>query len=149
MRGQRGSIPTASRHDLLPLRLELDADASSVAVARSQLSRIAAECGAHAAGVELCVSEAVSNAVIHAYRRRDRDDGEPPTVRVAADVEDGFLRVIVEDDGVGPVPRHDSPGLGIGLSLIAAIAWRAEISSRSPSGARVCMRFPTGGQARG
>jgi serine/threonine-protein kinase RsbW len=93
--------------------------------------------------VQLCVSEAVSNAVVHAYRGRDRDDTDPATVRVAADVEEGVLRVIVEDDGIGPSPRLDSPGLGIGLALIAATASEAEISARSPTGARVCMQFAT------
>ncbi|HEU4974438.1 MAG TPA: ATP-binding protein [Baekduia sp.] len=91
--------------------------------------------------VRLAVSEAVTNAVLHAYR--DRDPGE---VRVHATVEaDGCLAVIVEDDGFGPLPRPDSPGLGLGLPTIASVADAVELTAGTAAGARLSMRFVTGG----
>ena len=96
-----------------PLLLELPPEASSVRTARAAVSQFAARCGVHAADVALCVSEAVTNAVVHAFRDRE---GRSGTIRVLAECTDGrMLRVSVEDDGVGVSPRSDSPGLGLGL----------------------------------
>jgi serine/threonine-protein kinase RsbW/stage II sporulation protein AB (anti-sigma F factor) len=135
--GNAGCIPTPGGSDLVPLRLELDAEPPSVRIARIAVARVAAAFGAEASDVALCVSEAVSNAVVHAYG--DHGEGK---VRVLAEIpDDRSLRVTVEDDGAGPAPRPESPGVGLGLPLIAALAARAEISSRSPSGTRLCMSF--------
>jgi serine/threonine-protein kinase RsbW len=60
------------------------------------------------------VSEAVSNAVVHAFRDRT----EPGTVSVSVTVDDGHIEIVVRDDGSGMAPRGDSPGLGLGLPLI-------------------------------
>ncbi len=68
--------------------------------------------------ITLAVSEAATNAVLHAYR--DRADGDAGDVRVAVcSGADGGLDIHVRDRGVGPTPRPDSPGLGLGLSLMA------------------------------
>jgi anti-sigma regulatory factor (Ser/Thr protein kinase) len=120
------------------LRLELPAEPRSVRDARRAVSAAAARCGASVADVALCVSEAVTNAVLHAYR--DRDDGSG-TIRVCADVtDDGLFRVVVDDDGLGMVPRLDSPGLGLGLPTIGALAVDIAIRRRSP-GSSICMQF--------
>ncbi len=91
--------------------------------------------------VRLAVSEAATNAVLHAYR-----DREPGEIRVLANVtEDGLLTIVVEDDGFGPLPRPDSPGLGLGLPTIASVADGIQLSAGGAAGARLCMQFLTGG----
>ena len=51
------------------------------------------------------------------------------------------LALTVEDDGGGMVPRPDSPGLGLGLPLIATVAERFETHSEVGRGTRVCVWF--------
>lgn len=67
-------------------------------------------------GVALAVTEACTNVVLHAYRR-----GPNGSFRVVADRGPGGLRVVVTDAGCGPAPRLDSPGLGLGVPLMAAL----------------------------
>jgi anti-sigma regulatory factor (Ser/Thr protein kinase) len=86
--------------------------------------------------VELAVSEGISNAVNHAY-----DDEEPGEVRVDVRPADDGLQVTIEDDGCGMLPRHDSPGVGLGLPLIATVAARFDTSTRTGAGTRLCMLF--------
>ena len=85
----------------------------------------------------ICVSEAVTNAVQHAYR----DAGEPGPVHVQASVHDD-LCVIVRDEGSGMTPRTDSPGLGIGLPTISNLARSVDIRVEGTSGTEVEMHFP-------
>jgi serine/threonine-protein kinase RsbW/stage II sporulation protein AB (anti-sigma F factor) len=69
--------------------------------------------------LRLAISEAVTNAVVHAFRTRDL----PGTVTVTVDVTcDQVVEAIVRDDGMGMSPRGDSPGLGLGLGLIGSVA---------------------------
>jgi anti-sigma regulatory factor (Ser/Thr protein kinase) len=127
-----------------PGRWTVRATADQVAVLRRAVTDYA-QCAGLADGrlgdVRLAVSEAVTNAVLHAYR--DRDPGE---IRVEAVVQDdGCLAIVVEDDGFGPLPRPDSPGLGLGLPTIASVADAVELSAGNAAGARLSMRFATGG----
>jgi anti-sigma regulatory factor (Ser/Thr protein kinase) len=110
------------------------------------VSDVAAWCGASVADVALCVSEAVTNAVLHAFR--DRGDGSG-TIRVlAACTGDGVLCVVVEDDGAGILePRLGRPGLGIGLALVLATAVSTHMTATDP-GSRICMRFAAGDRNR-
>lgn len=86
--------------------------------------------------VALVVSEAVTNAVQHAYV------GRPPGhVNISVEVDEQELAVTVEDDGAGLVPRADSPGLGLGLPLIATVAARFETRTRPQGGTRLCVWF--------
>ena len=82
---------------------------------------------AHA--VELAVSEAVSNVVVHAYEDRD----VPGDVRILVDAGAEFVDVVVADSGVGMAPREDSPGLGIGMALIRRLSDSVE-ERRTPGG---------------
>jgi anti-sigma regulatory factor (Ser/Thr protein kinase) len=127
-----------------PGRWTVSATPEQIAVLRSEVTQYAQAVGVadgRLADVRLAVSEAATNAVLHAYR--DRDPGE---IRVAADVlEDGDLRIVIEDDGFGPLPRPDSPGLGLGLPTIASVADAVELSAGRAMGARLAIRFATGG----
>ena len=68
--------------------------------------------------IRLAVSEAVTNAVLHAFR--GRADG---TVTASVTLRDAeWVEVRVTDDGSGMAPRNDSPGLGLGLPLIRHLA---------------------------
>jgi serine/threonine-protein kinase RsbW/stage II sporulation protein AB (anti-sigma F factor) len=73
--------------------------------------------------LRLAISEAMTNAVVHAFRHRE----QPGTVTVTIDVRAGEMaEVVVRDDGAGMVPRSDSPGLGLGLPLIGRVADQVE-----------------------
>lgn len=88
----------------------------------------------------LAVSEAATNVVLHAYR----DTAARGLIHVTASVADGALEVCIGDDGVGMSPRSDSPGLGLGLSLMASEADRCEVHSAEGGGTRIVLRFELG-----
>ncbi len=92
--------------------------------------------------VKLAVSEVLSNVVVHAYP----DAAEPGPMIVEAWTSDGSLFVIVRDEGGGIRPRPDSPGLGLGLPLIAHTAddFRLEDRPDQP-GTRFSLRFSLDG----
>jgi len=52
-------------------------------------------------------------------------------MEIAASVVDTRLLVAVRDEGRGMLPRPDSPGLGLGLPLIATLTETLELG-RSP-----------------
>jgi anti-sigma regulatory factor (Ser/Thr protein kinase) len=90
--------------------------------------------------VELVVSEAVANAVVHAY-----PDRAPGQVRLEASLEDELLTVVVADDGVGMSSGRGSSGLGEGLAVIRRLARELEVPSRA--GTRLVMRLQLGAGA--
>ena len=91
--------------------------------------------------VVLAASEALSNVVMHAYVDRD----QPGEMRIRARVADRRLLLEVEDDGVGIRPRLDSPGAGLGLSLMATLAAELELGhGPGGRGALVRMAFALG-----
>jgi serine/threonine-protein kinase RsbW/stage II sporulation protein AB (anti-sigma F factor) len=83
--------------------------------------------------LQLAVSEAVTNAIQHG----GRDRGE---VLVEARLVGRELRVSVSDHGGGMRPRADSPGLGLGLPIMAAVSDHFEVVSDA-AGTRVNMVF--------
>jgi len=89
----------------------------------------------------LAVSEATTNAVVHAYA--DLTDAGQGTVAVAAVIDDALLSVTVADEGRGMRPRPDSPGLGLGLPLIAQMATSFEVHEGPAGGTEVRMSFAT------
>jgi|RhiMetdeSRZDD1v2_1073273.scaffolds.fasta_scaffold1152532_2 anti-sigma regulatory factor (Ser/Thr protein kinase) len=110
-----------------------------VRMARQEMSEIAAGCGMDAAGVadvRLAVTEAATNAVMHAYGEAE---GE---LTVTAVVQGGELEIVVGDTGTGFKDRPDSPGLGVGLSIIATVAERLKIVSSPGGGTQIHMAFP-------
>jgi anti-sigma regulatory factor (Ser/Thr protein kinase) len=117
------------------LCLDLAAEPASVSVARHALADFVARRAVDHPAIEVAVSEAVSNAVVHAYR----ESAEPGRIAVRAAFDATVLHVEVIDTGVGMRPRADSPGLGLGLPLIAQLAAHLDITS--DGGTRVKMAF--------
>jgi anti-sigma regulatory factor (Ser/Thr protein kinase) len=89
------------------------------------------------AAIALCVSEAVTNVVVHAYREAD----EPGEVELEARKRDGYLCFYVRDQGQGLSPRVDSPGIGLGLPVIADSATSLEVRRPERGGTELVMRF--------
>jgi serine/threonine-protein kinase RsbW/stage II sporulation protein AB (anti-sigma F factor) len=117
----------------------------SVAVLRSAVVAFAVTAGARDSAcdaIALAVSEAVTNAVMHAYEGIPRGE-----VAVEAWPDgDGHLLVQVSDEGIGMRPRTDSPGLGVGLTLITQMADDLRIvDRRDTEGVVVSMRFALDG----
>jgi serine/threonine-protein kinase RsbW len=90
--------------------------------------------------IKLAVTEACTNVVVHAYP--DRDDGP---LGVRATLTEGTLTVVVSDQGRGILPRADSPGLGLGLPLIATLAESLELGTGSNEETEVRMTFDLDG----
>jgi serine/threonine-protein kinase RsbW len=116
------------------------AQPTRVAEIRRDVANVAAIFGADETAllrINLAVSEAATNAILHAYR------GLPGAgdVRVLVQCDDDFLDVCICDSGVGISPRPDSPGLGLGLGLMAHEASRCEIKSSPTGGTEVVLRF--------
>jgi serine/threonine-protein kinase RsbW len=116
--------------------LELPATPESVTRARHAAVGLARNAGAAASDVAMAVSEAVANAVQHAYR----DGGG--CIGFAGRVERGRVVFEVADRGVGIRPNPDSPGLGIGMSVIGLVADEVRIDA-GPDGTTVEMSFAT------
>lgn len=111
----------------------------AVAEARNALTDFAQKAGAdqeRLEAVRLAASEAVTNAVVHAYRL-----GQRGSVQVSASYVENELWVLIADAGNGLRPRADSPGLGLGLALIAQLADEFQILSRGSGGTELRLRF--------
>jgi anti-sigma regulatory factor (Ser/Thr protein kinase) len=93
---------------------------ASVRLARASVGRWLRALGADelmGTDVVLAMSEACTNAVLHGHR-----DGAEGSFRVVVRGVEDQVRVTVIDDGCGMAPRPDSPGLGWGLPLMAALS---------------------------
>jgi serine/threonine-protein kinase RsbW/stage II sporulation protein AB (anti-sigma F factor) len=117
------------------------AEIGSVAPARNGLVGFAEQAGIGGrllTDVRLAVSEAATNAVVHGYVDRP----VAGSFTIEAHVHRGRFVVVVSDEGGGMVPRPDSPGLGLGLPIIAQMTESLEI--REPAdrpGVQVHMVF--------
>ena len=124
----------------LPFRRAWTAVPQNVADVRrtvvEQVRRFGATPAALAA-IELAVSEAMTNAVQHAYV----EAGSPGPVTVTVEQEEACVLVSVQDEGGGMRPRPDSPGLGLGLPLVARLASSFELESPPGGGSTICMHF--------
>jgi anti-sigma regulatory factor (Ser/Thr protein kinase) len=121
-----------------PFEARIPGTALGVRMLRHEMAGLAEDCGMGPeaiADVRLAVTEAATNAVIHAY------DKAPGDLRVTAAAQDGELLIVIGDTGPGLVERNDSPGLGVGLSVIATVSERLKIVSDS-GGTEVHMAFP-------
>jgi anti-sigma regulatory factor (Ser/Thr protein kinase) len=113
------------------------------AIRRAVLASAAAHGIAEAprADIALAVTEACANVVTHAYL----DTPAPGPLAVEAYRDNRQFVVVVADEGTGMAPRAHSPGLGVGLSLIARLTQRLEIAGNGPTGAKVVMAFDVAG----
>ena len=120
------------------LRLELEARAENVSVVRHRLADCLA--GTPLGGEDVCdvllaVTEACANVVVHAYAE------EVGTLEVVAWQRRGELQVVVRDRGSGMRPRVDSPGLGLGLPVMMALAASVAIRPAGGGGTEVALTF--------
>jgi anti-sigma regulatory factor (Ser/Thr protein kinase) len=121
------------------LRRSFPADAGAPGVARRAVREFLRARGADPGALSdvlLAVSEVVTNCVVHAYR------GQPGgKVDLEARHHGDRLVLSVADEGSGMAPRHDSPGLGLGLPLVGRVARRVDISAQAGGGTLVSMWF--------
>jgi anti-sigma regulatory factor (Ser/Thr protein kinase) len=115
-----------------------EAVAASVPNARAAITAFAREAGAKGERLEavrLAASEAITNAVLHAY------DSSPGSIQVAASYVPGELWLLISDSGGGLGTGSGPSGLGLGLVLIAQLADEFEILSRGTGGTELRMLF--------
>ncbi|HTN24941.1 MAG TPA: ATP-binding protein [Solirubrobacteraceae bacterium] len=126
-------------NDTPDLELKLPARAENVAVVRHAFGGFAEALSVDEqtlADIKLAITEACTNVVIHAY-----DDDEDGSLEVDASIDDRRLTVVIRDEGRGIVPRPDSPGLGLGLPLIATLAESLELGKDDDDRTEVRMTF--------
>jgi anti-sigma regulatory factor (Ser/Thr protein kinase) len=125
--------------------LTLSNQPENVLLVRETLSGLAETVGVD--GVELndirtAVTEACNNVVLHAY-----EGGEGP-LQVELYVAPATVEVVVRDHGTGIRPHirsEEENALGIGLSIIQALAPRVEFKDVEGGGTEVRMEFSTPG----
>jgi anti-sigma regulatory factor (Ser/Thr protein kinase) len=94
--------------------------------------------GAVLSDAKMAVTEACTNAVVHAY------DDEQGRLDVQMFADDEALTVVVRDRGSGIQPRANRTGstaLGLGLPLIAALSDAFEVRGGPGIGTEVRMTF--------
>jgi anti-sigma regulatory factor (Ser/Thr protein kinase) len=122
------------------------ATAESVGAARSQVLRAARAAGASPMAlpdIELAVSEATTNAILHAYTSTGARGG---AFAVSTTTRGALFSVWVTDEGQGGAPRP-SDGLGLGLELMARFCERLLIGVLDDGRTQVEMRFDLRGAA--
>src|SRR3954454_9425207 len=120
------------------LSLTLPARAENVAVVRHAIGGLGEALDVDdqtLSDVKLAVTEACTNTVVHAY-----PEGEGP-LEVLAYLREGRLMIVVRDEGLGIVPRTDSPGLGLGLPITAMLAESLELGTDEGERTEVRMTF--------
>jgi serine/threonine-protein kinase RsbW len=101
------------------IELALPARAANIAVVRHAFGALGEALALDEqvlSNIRLAVTEACTNVVVHAY-----PDGEEGQLEILATLQEEKLVVVVRDEGPGIGPRPDSPGLGLGLPLIASV----------------------------
>ena len=139
--GSEGIVGSPSKEVTVTpdLELKLPARAENVAVVRHAFGGFAEALSVDEqtlADIKLAITEACTNVVIHAY-----DDDEAGSLEVDASIDDRLLTVVIRDRGRGIVPRPDSPGLGLGLPLIATLAESLELGKDDADHTEVRMTF--------
>jgi anti-sigma regulatory factor (Ser/Thr protein kinase) len=138
----------ASRAPPATVDRQLPASPASVTDARHEVADYLERLGEPSHEIQLAVTEAVKNAVEHAF---PGDRSGSVWLRIETLVPDTLV-VSVTDDGIGITPDLGSDGLrsdglGIGLSLIGRISHDFDIRDAEPHGTVVSMRFSLGGDA--
>jgi len=132
------------------MRLDVPALAQNVALVRVVVGSLAAQAEFTLEDIEdirIAVSEAFSNAVLHAYP--NASPGRPGTVTVEGRLTPAALEVTVTDHGVGipDVRRARQPEfttredrMGLGFSFMEAFMDELEVRTAAGSGTTVVMR---------
>jgi serine/threonine-protein kinase RsbW/stage II sporulation protein AB (anti-sigma F factor) len=113
----------------------------SVADARREVVLLARAAGASdeaQADIELAVSEACTNAVLHAFAA---SGVRGSTFTVSTGIRGGLFSVWVSDDGRGIAPDAPSPGLGVGLTVMASVSRSLHLGVLDDGRTQVEMRF--------
>jgi serine/threonine-protein kinase RsbW len=121
------------------VQLALPARAENIAIVRHAFGAFGDACGLDEqslSDIRLAVTEACTNVVVHAY-----PDGREGPMEVTATLSDDTLTVVVRDEGHGIGPRPDSPGLGLGLPLIASLAETVRLGRDGEKHTEVRMTF--------
>jgi anti-sigma regulatory factor (Ser/Thr protein kinase) len=133
-----------SRHPVAPSSEPYSvwpATPEAIGDARRTVAGLARDAGASEdtqAEIMLAVSEACTNAVMHAYAA--------PGVRggrfvVSTRSRGAHFSVWVADDGRGAPPDGASPGMGAGLQVMAALCERLDLGVLADGRTQVEMRF--------
>jgi serine/threonine-protein kinase RsbW len=123
-------------HDI---ELALPARAENIAIVRHAFGALGEAYEASEqmlSDLRLAVTEACTNVVVHAY-----PDGQEGPMEVRASIAGEQLTVVVRDRGEGIAPRPDSPGLGLGLPLIASLADTVQLGRDESGHTEVRMGF--------
>jgi anti-sigma regulatory factor (Ser/Thr protein kinase) len=92
---------------------------------------------ASVAAIRLAVSEAATNAVVHGHDGGD----EKADLELLAEMNGTGFVVTVSDRGAGFRIEKTSPGLGLGLAIIAQLADQLTLRDRAGGGVEIVMRF--------
>jgi serine/threonine-protein kinase RsbW len=125
------------------VRLTLANRPENVLLVRETLSGMAETVGVDGADlndIRTAVTEACNNVVLHAY------EGDEGPLHVEVYLGERIVEVVVRDHGTGIKPRirtEEEEALGIGLSIIQALAPRVEFKDVNGGGTEVRMEFAT------
>ncbi|MDO8214042.1 ATP-binding protein [Conexibacter sp. CPCC 206217] len=119
---EAGGTPPAVVSGSPEVRFSLPAVPANVALVRQALAGLADSLhldAARAADMKIAITEACTNAVVHAYENHDG----PLDVTMAVDHDRLVLSVRDRGHGLRPLPSEgDGPPLGFGLALIASLS---------------------------
>ncbi len=121
------------------VRLDLESKPQTLTIVRGMLAGVAELLAIDPElldDLKTAVSEACNNVVLHAYG----GDAGPMGVRLFVDEQ--WIRVTVDDRGVGVPPDTTDRSEGIGLSVIRALAQEVSLLECEDGGTRVEMTFP-------
>ena len=117
------------------------------------LEAVAKQCDIHT-GVVTSGIGSLTKGYIHTVDSNDYPPKEAyihleGPLEVVAYVRDRRLLLVVRDEGHGIAPRTDSPGLGLGLPLIATLAEALELGTdeRDRTEVRMTFRLDEDGEA--
>jgi serine/threonine-protein kinase RsbW len=116
----------------------LPASVDSVAAARRAIRRFVLELEVDVDVIVLAVSEAVANAVLHAYV--EQADG---TIDLSAHAQPFEVTVTIRDHGSGFAAAPPSTGAGYGLKIIRRLAQHVALKE-SGDGVELTMHFARG-----
>ncbi|TMK41016.1 MAG: ATP-binding protein [Actinobacteria bacterium] len=121
------------------IELTLPARAENVAVVRHALGALGETLDIDTgtlSDIKLAITEACTNVVVHAY------NGDEGPMEIEASIgPERKLTVVVRDEGRGIAPRPNSPGLGLGLPLIATLSETVALGSGEDDCTEVRMTF--------